>query len=372
MSKTTDVQSTNKVDIGDVMKQYMPMINKTLEKWIPRKWTEEEILHISGMKRYKIDVENLNKTTVDPIWELLDRGGKRWRSVLLLLVAEAFGKSVNDVIDFVCITEVVHNGTLVIDDIEDNSDYRRGKPCLHKITGVDVAVNAGNFMYYLPLRILREHKDKLDPIKVIQLYEVYSQEMINLHVGQALDICWHSNKMNENGRKEPTVENYLHMCANKTGGLARMCAKMSAILSDALPNQVEAIGRFAESLGIAFQIQDDILNIDQAGSLSINKGGVGEDIHEGKRTIMVIHSIENSSPSDAKRLQDILSMKTDDRDIIQEAISLMKKSNSIEFAKVKAKELIVEAWSELNGFLQPSLAKDKLRALVEFMIERDT
>ncbi len=72
--------------------------------------------------------------------------------------------------------------------------------------------------------------------------------------------------------KEPTVDNYLHMCANKTGGLARMCAKMSGVLAGATPDQVEAIGRFAESLGIAFQIQDDILNIDQAGSLSLSKG----------------------------------------------------------------------------------------------------
>jgi geranylgeranyl pyrophosphate synthase len=71
-------------------------------------------------------------------------GGKRWRSTLLLLIAEALGHTAQEVLDFVVITEIVHNGTLIIDDIEDNSDFRRGKPCLHKMVGVDVAVNAGN------------------------------------------------------------------------------------------------------------------------------------------------------------------------------------------------------------------------------------
>jgi len=362
---------SEKVNIKDVLDTYLPSINKTLEYWLPREWSSRELREITGMQRYAIDVDSLNKTTTQPMWDLLDRGGKRWRSTLLILIAEAFGKKVEDVIDFVVITEVVHNGSLIVDDIEDDSEFRRGKPCLHKITGVDVAVNAGNLMYFLPLRILRERKDGLSDKVQLELYEVYSKEMLNLHIGQALDICWHSSIMSMT-TKEPSVDNYLHMCGNKTGGLARMSAKMSAIISGASPDQVEAIGRFAESVGIAFQIQDDILNIEESAALAQNKGGAGEDIHEGKRTIMVIHCFNTAPSADAKRLKEILAMKTNDVTLINEAIQIMKRNGSIEFAKAKAKELMLEAWSELDSFLEASSAKSKLRALVDYLIERDS
>ncbi len=101
-------------------------------------------------------------------------------------------------------------------------------------------------------------------------------------------------------------------------------------------------------------------------------GGVGEDIHEGKRTIMVIHCLCNAPIEEANRLREILAMGTEDRELIQEAIAILKKNQSIQFAQNKAKELIMEAWNELDGFLPTSSAKDKLRALVDFMIERDT
>lgn len=150
-----------------------------------------------------------------------------------------------------------------------------------------------------------------------------------------------------------------------------MSAKMSAIISGATEEQVEAIGKFAESIGIAFQIQDDILNIQDATALSQNKGGVGEDIHEGKRTIMVIHSFNNGAESDVKRLKEILAMKTNDAELIHEAISILKRNKSIEFAQKKMRGLITEAWTELVNVLPPSAAVAKLKALVDYLIERE-
>jgi geranylgeranyl pyrophosphate synthase len=227
-------------------------------------------------------------------------------------------------------------------------------------------------MYFLPLRIMRERKSTLPETTMLKLYDVYSQEMLNLHVGQALDICWHSTRMSEAVSREPSIDNYLHMCANKTGGLARMSAKMSAIISGASDEQVEAIGKFAESIGIAFQIQDDILNIEETAALAQSKGGIGEDIHEGKRTIMVLHTFHTASREDAKRLKEILSLKTNDVKLIEEAINIMKRNGSIEFAKKKAEDLMLDAWNELDSFLEASAAKSKLKALVDYLIQRDT
>lgn len=160
------------------------------------------------------------------------------------------------------------------------------------------------------------------------------------------------------------------MCANKTGGLARMSAKFSALLSGATQQQVEKIGQFAESIGIAFQIQDDLLNLDSS-ALSLGKGGVGEDIHEGKRSLMVIHCLGHSNEKDAKRLQYILSLKTNDAALIQEAIQLMRNTKSFEFARSKAQELVDSAWREVESFLHEGEAKQKLKGLANFLIARD-
>ncbi|PRP85189.1 polyprenyl synthetase [Planoprotostelium fungivorum] len=357
-------ESDNKVDIKE-------LIQKTLEKWIPRSADEERLKSIMISQRYKFDLEGINKSIFEPIWELLDRGGKRWRSTLVLLVAEALGKKVEDVIDLCVITEIIHNGSLIIDDIEDSSDVRRGKPCLHHMVGLDIAVNVGNMMYFLPMKVLEEKKKTLSVDTLLQCYEVYSQEMINVHLGQGLDICWHSRKLGED--HEPTVEHYLHMCANKTGALARMSVKLSAIVCGGESLQVEALGKFAESLGVAFQIQDDLLNLmegNSEGSLAAGKGGVGEDIHEGKRTLMVIHSFTHGTVDDARRLKDILSMKTYDQVLIREAIDIMERSGSMQYAKEKAQQVLKEAWAEVDDVLPQTKAKDRLKALAHYMIER--
>ncbi len=126
-------------------------------------------------------------------------------------------------------------------------------------------------MYFLPLRVLEEKGHLFSPEVILQCYQIYSQEMIKLHMGQGIDIHWHSHTAPL--EKLPTTQNYLHMCAYKTGGLARMSAKISAILCGASVEQTESLAAFAEAVGVAFQIQDDILNLQTESTLSIGKGG---------------------------------------------------------------------------------------------------
>lgn len=119
---------------------------------------------------------------------MLDRGGKRWRSVLVMLIGEALGGNYDIYSDLVAVSEIVHNGTLAIDDIEDSSEFRRGKKAMHLLFGIDIAVNAGNAMYFLPLQVLKAKASLLPAEKILRLYEIYSQEMINLHFGQVLPL----------------------------------------------------------------------------------------------------------------------------------------------------------------------------------------
>jgi len=355
------------VDIERFLEEKAALIDKTIEKYIPREFSEKAILFKVNPPNYSYNLETLNKALAEPIWEILDRGGKRWRPALFLLICEALGKNSEDCLDFAIIPEVIHNGTLIIDDIEDASELRRGKPCTYKIYGVDMAVNAGNAMYYLPLLPLMEKKAKLPAETLRDIYEIYVQEMINLSKGQAMDIAWHRGIANADALNE---EDYLQMCAYKTGTLARMAAKISAVLAGANKELVEKLGRFAESIGVAFQMQDDVLDL-TGKEFAKKKGGCGQDITEGKRTLMVIHTLKIATGADKKRLIQILNMHTPDQTLRDEAISIMQKYNAIEHVKDTAARIVEESWKEVDKLLPTSEAKEKLKAFAEFLIKRN-
>ena len=354
------------VDITKFLQETAPLVDKAIEKYIPREFTEDSVLFKVNPPKFSSNLEALNKGVAEPIWEILDRGGKRWRPALFLLICEALGKNAGECLDFAVIPEVVHNGTLMVDDIEDSSELRRGKPCTYKIYGVDIAVNAGNAMYYLPLLPLMEKKTQVPAETLRDIYEVYVQEMINLSLGQAMDITWHRGIANADSLNE---EDYLQMCAYKTGTLARMSAKISAVLAGASKELVEKLGSFAESIGVAFQMQDDVLDL-TGKEFAEKKGGVGQDITEGKRTLMVIHTLKKADSTDRKRLIQILNMHTSDQTLRDEAIALMQKYDAIEHVKHTATRIVEESWSEVDKRLPASEAKEKLKAFAEFLIQR--
>ena len=257
------------------------------------------------------------------------------------------------------LVEIIHNGTLIIDDIEDNSELRRGKPCTHNIFGIDIAINAGNFMYYLPYLIIKN--SKLNEKTKLFIHELIAEEMIKLSFGQGMDIHWHNNNCNI------TENQYLQMCAYKTGTLARMSAKLGATLGNAAKEQINALGKFAESIGVAFQIQDDILNITNT------KWGkdFGEDITEGKKSLMVIKTLEQANEIDKKRLIDILNLKTKDKELIKEAIDIIKRHHSIEYSEKIAENIMKTALEELDIIIPDSDSKNKLKLFGDFMINRE-
>jgi len=355
------------LNIEKFLEEKAPLIDKVIEKYIPRGFSKDSVLFKVNPPMYSYNLEPLNKAIAEPIWDMLDRGGKRWRPALFLLICEALGRDSDYCLDFSIIPEVIHNGTLVIDDIEDSSKLRRGKPCTYKIFQTDIAVNAGNAMYYLPLLPLMTQKAKLTLEMQRDIYEVYVQEMINLSMGQAMDIAWHKGIANADELGE---EDYLQMCAYKTGTLARMAAKIAAVLSGANKPLVEKLGRFAESIGVAFQMQDDLLDITGV-EFAKKKGGVGQDITEGKRSLLVIYTLKKANSADKKRLIEILNMHTSDQALRDEAIVLMQKYNAVEHVKRTAERIVEESWSEAEKLLPTPQAKEKLKEFAEFLIKRN-
>lgn len=354
------------LDINRLLEEKAKLIDEAIEKYLPRVFSKEAVVFRVNRPRYAYNLETLDEALANPIWEFLDRGGKRWRPVLFLLICEALDKNPDDFVDFAIIPEVVHNGTLMIDDIEDSSELRRGKPCTYKIYGLDVAINAGNTMYYLPLLPLIEKKKEVAKEKLRKIYEIYVQEMINLSLGQAMDIAWHRGLANADRMGE---KDYLQMCAYKTGTLARMSARIAAVLSDADDRLVTELGQFSESIGVAFQMQDDVLDL-TSQEFEAKKGGRGQDITEGKRSLIVIRTLEVANAKDRRRLLKILNLHSSDQKLRDEAIGIMKKYGSIEYVKQFARKMVEDSWNQIKNRLPNTNGKEKLKAFARFLIER--
>ena len=167
--------------------------------------------------------------------------------------------------------EIIHNGSLIIDDIEDSSKMRRCEPCSYLKFGTDIAINAGNLMYFIALRLIPKYISN-------ELYKRFTnilhQELLVLHFGQNWDITWH--------RKDdffPTQEQYLQMTAYKTGVLPRLGLRLVGVVLGIKDDLLGEIGKFAETIGVAFQIQDDILNL-IGEEFAKGKEIFGEDIYE--------------------------------------------------------------------------------------------
>jgi geranylgeranyl pyrophosphate synthase len=354
-------------DIEQYLEEKKTIIDSLIKKHLPRSFDEKSIEKAFGKPRYSYDTETINSSINKPVWDFLDRGGKRWRPALFLLVSEIFKADLKKIADFSVLPELVHTGSMIIDDVEDEGELRRGKPCIHKIYGIDIASNVGSFLYFYPLNLFMQNRQNFKCETLLRAYEVYSQEMVNIHIGQAMDIWWHKGNS-----KKVSEEQYLQMCAYKTGTLARMAARLAVALSGGIEEQEEKVGKVAESIGVAFQIQDDILDIESSGKGREKFGKpFGNDIKEGKRTLMVIHAVNHAPENEGKRLIEILDSHTSDKGKIQEAIGIIQKNGSVGYAKAKAREIVEKSWKEAESLLPECDAKETFRSLVNFSIERE-
>ncbi|TKR28225.1 polyprenyl synthetase family protein [Natronomonas salsuginis] len=349
-----------------VLEEWRPVVDETIESLLPRTIDDAYLADFFGEPTYSYDSAALQGALSDPIWELLDRGGKRWRAILFLLFVEALGDDPEAYLEYAVIPEVLHNGTIIVDDVEDGATHRRGEPALHHTHGMDIALNAGNAMYFLPLKIITRNPGDLRADVRLDAYEMLMYELNRTHLGQGMDIRWHNQK-----EIEITDAEYLEMCACKTGCLSRIVARLAAIVTD---NQgvEQAVAKYAEDMAIAFQIADDVLDVEYALEEGGDFGkGVGNDIREGKKTLMAIHAAENAPPEDAARLEEILWADENTDEDVREVVEIFESVRSVEYARSVAEELSESSKARLEGLdLEPEPAS-KLAAFAEFVVDRD-
>jgi octaprenyl-diphosphate synthase len=263
-------------------------IEAVLKTWLPEQpdasWIKR---HFPGLDDGSLAPELARALTM-PGWDLLSRGGKRWRPLLLTLICEGLGGG-DAGLSLVPLVEFSHNASLIHDDIEDNSDERRGKPAVHLLYGTDKAINGGCFLYFLPLSCIDAWDGTPDLKNTV--YALWGDHMRRLHLGQAMDIYWHRDFSSL-----PGLDEYDRMCRLKTGCLARFAALLgiwaaagnAALNGGALPEKPEtlaaSLGAAAENLGVGFQILDDVKNL-TTGILGKKRG---DDIVEGKKSLPVL------------------------------------------------------------------------------------
>jgi octaprenyl-diphosphate synthase len=252
-------------------------IEKTLDRWLPENpgsaWASEVFPGLGQMGT------GLFHALAAPGRDILSRGGKRWRPLLMTLVCEALGGG-DAALPLAPLVEFCHNASLIHDDIEDSSDERRGKPAVHLIYGVDTAINSGSFLYFLPLACI-DSWARADNYGR-DAYSLWAAHLRKLHLGQAIDIHWHRDF-----GIIPSVDEYLSMCALKTGCLARFAAELGVMAAKAAgcdTSRTSALGEAAEKLGIGFQILDDVKNL----TTGIPGKKRGDDIVEGKKSLPVL------------------------------------------------------------------------------------
>lgn len=351
----------------DVLTEWQPVVDGEIERLLPRSVDETYLSEWFGPASHRYDPDAIQLALSDPIWELLDRGGKRWRAVVCLLLIDGFGSDPHEYLSYACIPEVLHNGTIIVDDVEDEAEIRRGEPALHHVFGQDIALNAGNAMYFLPLKVIKKNPADLDSETQLAMYDMLMDELNRTHLGQGMDIYWHRNR-----DAVVTEVEYLEMCACKTGCLGRIVARLAAILTDQSPEVERDIAKYAEDMSIAFQIGDDILDIESSieGGTEFGKA-FGNDIREGKRTLMVIHALGEASSDEADRLATILHERKNTREEIIEAIEIIQKTGSIEYARECALSFAESAREHLREVPLEEERAEQLALFTEFVIDRD-
>lgn len=226
------------------------------------------------------------------------------------------------------IVKKLHNASLLIDDIEDNSKLRRGIPCAHLIFGTPATINSANYMYFEALK----DTQMLQNTAAIQ---VFMDEMLNLHRGQAMDIHWRDNV------ECPSEEEYIQMVMDKTGGLFRLSVGLMQALSS---NQTTDFTTLVNKLAALFQILDDYLNM-RSSRYHKNKS-FAEDLTEGKFSFPILHSVR-SNPQD-KRLINILKQNTTDELIKRYAVEVMQSTGSFEYTIKVVHRLEHEVYDSIN------------------------
>ncbi len=314
-------------------------------------------------------LERLDGTDLDPLrymlsyhlgWEGEGAGpearGKRIRPILLLLTTSAAGGEWKEALPAAAAVELIHNFSLIHDDIEDNSPLRRGRPTVWKLWGLAHGINAGDAMFALAnLAILR--LGETTSVKItLEAARILLATCLQLTEGQFLDISYE-------GRTDLNVQSYWPMVAGKTAALLAACTELGALIAGAEKSVREAFRQFGSSLGLAFQAQDDLLGI--WGDANKTGKSAESDLVSGKKSLPVLYGLGQNGPFSNRWAQGTISSAE-----VSAIADQLKIEGAYDYAKERANQLTEQALEALARARPVSDAGETLRSLALSLLNR--
>jgi len=284
--------------------------------------------------------------------------GKRIRPLLLLLSSAAAGGKWEKALPAAAAVELIHNFSLIHDDIEDKSPYRRGRPTVWVKWGIPQAINTGDAMFTVAhLSILGLAVDT-SPNIVLHSARLLQQTCLDLTKGQYLDIAYEE-------RRALKIEDYWPMVAGKTAALLSACTEIGAVIAGSKPAIQELYRSFGYKLGLAFQVQDDILGI--WGDAALTGKSSESDLITGKKSLPILYALNNRGEFAARWQQGAIS-----EDEVEHLAAVLEGEGAKSYAQNVAVNLHKEAIDSLDLAKPSAIAGNKLRMLVETLLYRQS
>lgn len=306
---------------------------------------------------------DLDRYLYDPLARFTASGGKRTRPALCLLGAEAVGGRAELALSTAAAIENFQSAALIHDDIADKSELRRGEPCVYVTQGTGCAVNIGDLaLVSVTSGVLRD--EALEPAKRLAVLEQLVRMQERTLEGQALDLGWVRD-----GRWDITPEDYLYMASHKTAYYSAAIPLVAgAICGGGTPEQLAALDSFGMAAGLAFQLQDDLLNL--VGDASAQGKDYRSDITEGKRTLLVVWALAHLQDGQKRELLDILTAQTADAALLARAVELIDAAGAVEHTRACAQDLVAQAKERLDSAEFEPQARETLLSMADFFVER--
>lgn len=309
------------------------------------------------------DHGDMDRYLYGPLYRYSENAGKRHRPLICYAACLAVGGDPDRATTSAAAIEHFHSAALIHDDIADEAELRRGEPCLHLTEGLGLAINMGDLALSMVNGPVVNDPLLDDATKVRVISELIAMTCRTVE-GQALDLGWARD-----GRYDITPDDYLTMAIHKTAHYSgAVPLAVGAIVGGATEDQVEALRSYGLDTGLAFQIQDDLLNL--VGTDEAKKKDFRSDITEGKRTLVVVHALQNAEPAARERLVEILSSKERDPEVLAEAMAIMEGAGSVEYARTYAEELSQNAKARLVAAIEPSPYRDLLVSMADWFVNR--
>jgi geranylgeranyl pyrophosphate synthase len=303
-----------------------------------------------------------------PIRQITDRGGKSWRSYAALACCDVVEGDSRKFQQWLAVPELLHVGSLIVDDVQDRSQIRRGGPTVHMMYGEPIAINSGTAAYFLAQHLLIS-KEISDQDK-LKLYDLYFEAMRAGHAGQATDLdglAMITDEVVESGDSELLERRILATHRLKTAAPAAALARMGAVAGGGSRAQVEAVGSFFEAVGLAFQIIDDVLNL---RGFKGNLKARGEDISNGTVTLPFAKALGALPVEERRALWETLKSKPSDPLVVAATVEKLEVCGAVEACVKQARALVEDTWWRSEPHLPDSLPKIMLRAFGWYVLER--